>query len=624
MNAAENMHNMNVNNAALGGQSMLEIQFNELKDFFYERLNKPFLLFAEVNGTGYSFDFHTNDIAYWDGLRDSSIEEYTFSDGVYSTHLIFSKEVLQRKLAYLQIALTIFVSIMLVAGAVVLNDDVEKLVLTPINKMMNLVETIAKDPLKPIQQHTAADGGQYETRLLETTIQKITGLLRVGFGEAGAGIISSSLNINDTSGKILDPLTGGLRIYCVVGFCDIHKFDDVNQRMGVDVLRFVNSIAAIVHGCIQDWGGQSNKNLGNAFVLVWRIGDEEALLALTSGQAAPAKDAPGKPGKKNRERVVDLRRVPGVDSLTDKALIGYLKIIVELNRQENILDYRKEPRLTNQNTTEFIVRMGFGLHAGWAIEGAVGSLEKIDATYLSPHVNMAARLETSSRQYGVPVLISQIAWELMSPPVQNLCRKLDVVTVKGSEFPIGIYTYDCNQSLKFKPAPHNFQTGKARRSTGDKIREKRDSHTNAHGNGDFELSRINSMASSVSSSNSYVFRTAEDDSADCFEDDVDLLDLRSHVTSEFLKDFQKGIDTYLGGDWPTARVFLNKANEMMSQVPGFEGTHLSLTMYSPVTHYVFTCGFVGDGPSLTLLRYMEEREWTAPADWAGYRPLTSK
>jgi len=54
------------------------------------------------------------------------------------------------------------------------------------------------------------------------------------------------------------------------------------------------------------------------------------------------------------------------------------------------------------------VRMGFGLHAGWAIEGAVGSLQKVDATYLSPHVNMAARLTTSSKQYGVPLLASQV------------------------------------------------------------------------------------------------------------------------------------------------------------------------------------------------------------------------
>jgi class 3 adenylate cyclase len=54
--------------------------------------------------------------------------------------------------------------------------------------------------------------------------------------------------------------------------------------------------------------------------------------------------------------------------------------------------------------------MGFGLHAGWAIEGAVGSLQKVDATYLSPHVNMAARLETSSKQYGVPLLASQVTF----------------------------------------------------------------------------------------------------------------------------------------------------------------------------------------------------------------------
>ena len=55
-------------------------------------------------------------------------------------------------------------------------------------------------------------------------------------------------DINDTSGKILDPLKGGIRIYCIVGFCDIHRFDEVNQRMKIDVLQFVNTIAAIVHG----------------------------------------------------------------------------------------------------------------------------------------------------------------------------------------------------------------------------------------------------------------------------------------------------------------------------------------------------------------------------------------
>lgn len=53
----------------------------------------------------------------------------------------------------------------------------------------------------------------------------------------------------------------------------------------------------------------------------------------------------------------------------------------------------------------YSVKMGFGLHVGWAIEGAIGSEFKIDASYLSPNVNMASRLEAATKQFGVPVLI---------------------------------------------------------------------------------------------------------------------------------------------------------------------------------------------------------------------------
>lgn len=52
--------------------------------------------------------------------------------------------------------------------------------------MMTMVEQVAQDPLSPLPRDNSTVG-QYETRLLESTIEKITGLLRVGFGEAGAG-----------------------------------------------------------------------------------------------------------------------------------------------------------------------------------------------------------------------------------------------------------------------------------------------------------------------------------------------------------------------------------------------------------------------------------------------------
>ena len=41
--------------------------------------------------------------------------------------------------------------------------------------------------------------------------------------------------------------------------------------------------------------------------------------------------------------------------------------------------------------------MGFGLHVGWSIEGAIGSSYKIDASYLSPNVKMSEKLEGGTK-----------------------------------------------------------------------------------------------------------------------------------------------------------------------------------------------------------------------------------
>jgi class 3 adenylate cyclase len=63
------------------------------------------------------------------------------------------------------------------------------------------------------------------------------------------------------------------------------------------------------------------------------------------------------------------------------------------------------------------VKMGFGLHQGWAIEGAIGSIHKIDASYLSPNVNMASRLEAATKQYGVNLLLSGSHQEVLSEDI---------------------------------------------------------------------------------------------------------------------------------------------------------------------------------------------------------------
>lgn len=81
------------------------------------------------------------------------------------------------------------------------------------------------------------------------------------------------------------------------------------------------------------------------------------------------------------------------------------------------------------------VRMGFGLHVGWAIEGAIGSEYKIDASYLSPNVNMASRLEAATKQFGTTILLSEDVVCMLSPFVRQRVRQIDCVTLKVQRSP---------------------------------------------------------------------------------------------------------------------------------------------------------------------------------------------
>ena len=94
-----------------------------------------------------------------------------------------------------------------------------------------------------------------------------------------------------------------------------------------------------------------------------------------------------------------------VQKTADLALISFLKMNIKINRNPVCLKYRTHAKL-NERMNNYAVKMGYGLHIGWAIEGAIGSEFKIDASYLSPNVNMASRLEAATKQYGVPLLVS--------------------------------------------------------------------------------------------------------------------------------------------------------------------------------------------------------------------------
>mmetsp|Transcript_8346 Transcript_8346/g.7389 ORF Transcript_8346/g.7389 Transcript_8346/m.7389 type:complete len:87 (+) Transcript_8346:254-514(+) len=86
--------------------------------------------------------------------------------------------------------------------------------------------------------------------------------------------------------------------------------------------------------------------------------------------------------------------------------------------------------------------MGFGLHTGWCIEGAIGSSFKIDATYLSHHVNHASTLEENTKMYGVLIAISGEFYEICSSKAKKYFRQIDAYKQKGSKKLYKTYTVD--------------------------------------------------------------------------------------------------------------------------------------------------------------------------------------
>jgi class 3 adenylate cyclase len=126
----------------------------------------------------------------------------------------------------------------------------------------------------------------------------------------------------------------------------------------------------------------------------------------------------------------------------DKCLIASVKIVSEIRRNQDIAIYNKNPIVKERFPDGFNSSVSFGLHYGWTIEGAIGSNQKIDACYLSPHVQITEKIESLCKYYDVPILLTESLYSLMSLKARNTLRKIDVCLMRESKDPIGLFTFD--------------------------------------------------------------------------------------------------------------------------------------------------------------------------------------
>jgi class 3 adenylate cyclase len=213
----------------------------------------------------------------------------------------------------------------------------------------------------------------------------------------------------------------GSTVSCIFLFCDIRSFTDATECLQEEVFVFTNRIAAVIHSICHSYGGAANKNIGDAFLLSWSLEDSES--SRVSGAFRSQYSLAPLKAKSNQ---------------ADKALLSVIKICISLHYDKFFVEPLTEAarnRLKNKlkNRVGAVVQMGFGLHAGKAVQGAIGSQRKIDATYVSEAVERAEFLESSTKKYGLKMLMSGNFHRLLHPNTRRRCRKVDQILLLDDE-----------------------------------------------------------------------------------------------------------------------------------------------------------------------------------------------
>jgi class 3 adenylate cyclase len=445
-------------------------------------------------------------------------------------------------------------------------------VLNPLEKMMNRVDVIRNDPLLAVKmadeefkqeekekaklrsaktkhlKHRLLSpfmkfkscyapqpqGAVMETVILEKTIIKLGSLLALGFGEAGANIIHQNMEASESAG--VDAMIPGERVDAIIGVARIRDFSVATEVLKSKVMTFVNQIAEIVHGVVSEYHGAANKNLGETFMLVWRLSGLDDKM---------------------------------VSRYADFSTIAFARILGAVHRSPLIASYRGHPALQQRLGSNYRVGLSVGLHAGWAIEGAVGSEFKIDPSYLSPNVSISSSVEQATNIYHVPFLVTSSVMELCSPQMSAKFRRIDRLRIRGSTEPLAILCLDLE----------------CRQLSVDRFNENRPNVWN---------SRLRFKTRQFLETEKRHKLDDKQATVDMFMNCQDITKMRRRFSRDFMQTFEMGFANYSEGEWQVARLYLERARQILR---------------------------AEDGPSAALLRFMEHYNDEAPSWWTGVRDL---
>ena len=431
--------------------------------------------------------------------------------------------------------------------------DINNVMLSSIEKMVKKVEKMAKNP--SLESDSSNDINENKTHCLSfleysqekrkmddfkiiiDKISKICSLVSFGFGEAGTQIISQvlkeGLNVD------INPLIPGKKVMGIYGFCDIRNFTDTTEILKEKVMIFVNP----------------NKNIGDAFLLVWKLEDRFI------------KEVVNKQGIKE----LKLKNVNRINQICDMVLICFIRILIEINKSYKLAEYRYHKGL-NARMKNYKTRLGFGLHLGQSIEGAIGSMFKIDASYLSTDVNMANELEENTKTFKKELIMSGDFYDYLSEDAKAYVRLLDIFKSKSGQI-IRLYSIDLDlENIPIEKQKDSMFKENNIEKKWEIIKQKR------------KISKI--LYDDI------VIRHKSDIWNEFVSEDDDFKLVRENYPNEFVETYNNGMEEFKKGNWPEAKDLLTSAQELIE----------------------------GEDPAIKLnIEYMEKYKFLSPHTWKGYK-----
>ncbi len=190
--------------------------------------------------------------------------------------------------------------------------------------------------------------------------------------------------ILQTFGRVVEPAVrdhllsgraegeGELRTASIL-FCDLRGFTAMSEKLSPnEVVETLNEFFTVSTDWVRDCGGFVDKFIGDALLVVFGLFEESEDRAASSGAAAAARCALGM-----RDRLTELN--------ARRAECGQAAVAVSM-----------------------------GVHSGEVLVGTIGSADRHEYTVIGDTVNVAARLQSLSKEHEGALLMSEATFSLLN------------------------------------------------------------------------------------------------------------------------------------------------------------------------------------------------------------------